>query len=41
MIIVQGENHLGESGITMSFNSHTLNWDIDTIPMKDRDTAIY
>jgi hypothetical protein len=23
----------------MNFNDHTVTWDIDTIPMKDRDTC--
>jgi hypothetical protein len=30
---------LGELGIIMNFNNHTVNWDTDTIPMKDRDTC--
>jgi hypothetical protein len=30
---------LGEIGIIMSFNDHTVTWDTDTIPMKDRDTC--
>jgi hypothetical protein len=25
----------------MNFNDHTVTWDTDTIPMKDRDTALY
>jgi hypothetical protein len=29
---------LGELGIIMNFNDHTITWDTDTIPMKDRDT---
>jgi hypothetical protein len=32
---------LGELGIIMNFNDHTVTWDTDTIPMKDRDTAPY
>jgi hypothetical protein len=34
---------LGESGIIMNFNDHTITWDIDNILMKDRDTyaALY
>jgi hypothetical protein len=28
---------LGELGIIMNFNDHTVTWDTDTIPMKDRD----
>jgi hypothetical protein len=31
---------LGELGIIMNFNDHTVTWDTDTIPMKDRDTCI-
>jgi hypothetical protein len=31
----------GELGIIMNVNNHTVTWDTDTIPMKDRDTAIY
>jgi hypothetical protein len=30
---------LGELGIIMNFNEHTVTWDTDTIPMKDRDTS--
>jgi hypothetical protein len=30
---------LGELGIIMKFNDHTVTWDTDTIPMKDRDTG--
>jgi hypothetical protein len=41
MIIVQGKDLLGELGIIMNFNDHTVTWDTDTIPMKDRDTALY
>jgi hypothetical protein len=29
---------LGELGIIMNFNDHTVTWDTDTIPMKDRGT---
>jgi hypothetical protein len=29
---------LGELGIIMNFNDHTVTWDTDNIPMKDRDT---
>jgi xylose isomerase len=32
---------LGELGIIMNLNDHTVTWDTDTIPMKDRDTALY
>jgi hypothetical protein len=30
---------LGELGIIMNFNDHTVTWYTDTIPMKDRDTC--
>jgi hypothetical protein len=30
---------LGELGIIMNFNDHTVTWDTDTIPMKDRDAC--
>jgi hypothetical protein len=39
MIIGQGEDFLGESGIIMNFNDQTVTWDTDTIPMKDRDAC--
>jgi hypothetical protein len=29
---------LVELGIIMNFNDHTVTWDTDTIPMKDRGT---
>jgi hypothetical protein len=29
---------LGELGIIMNFNDHTVTWDANSIPMKDRDT---
>jgi hypothetical protein len=29
---------LGELGIIMNFNDHTVIWDTDTIPMEDRCT---
>jgi hypothetical protein len=29
---------LGELGIILNFNNHTVTWDTDTIPMKDRGT---
>jgi hypothetical protein len=38
MIIGQGRDLLGESGIIINFNDHTVTWYTDTIPMKDRDT---
>jgi hypothetical protein len=28
---------LGELSIIMNFNDHTVTWDTDTIPIKDRD----
>jgi hypothetical protein len=30
---------LGELGIIMNFNDHTVTWDTNTIPMKDRGTC--
>jgi hypothetical protein len=41
MIIGQGRDLLGELGIIINFNDHTVTWDTDTIPMKDRDTEFY
>jgi hypothetical protein len=41
MIIVQGKDLLGELGIIMNFNDHTVTWDTDTIPMRDIDTTLY
>jgi hypothetical protein len=37
MIIVQRRDLLGELGIIMNLNDHTITWDTDTIPMKDMD----
>jgi hypothetical protein len=39
--MIMGRDLLGESGIIMIFNDHTVTWDTDTIPMKDIDTALY
>jgi hypothetical protein len=39
--MIMGRDLLGESGIIIIFNDHTVTWDTDTIPMKDRNTAIY
>jgi xylose isomerase len=39
--MIMGRDLLGELGISMNFNDHTVTWDTDTIPMKDRDTALY
>jgi hypothetical protein len=39
MIIGQGGDILGELGIIMKFNDHTITWDTDTIPMKDKDAC--
>jgi hypothetical protein len=33
------QNLLGDLGIIMNFNDHTVTWDTDTIPMKDRDAC--
>jgi hypothetical protein len=41
MIMGQGRDFLGELGIIMNFNDQMVTWDTDTIPMKDRDTALY
>jgi hypothetical protein len=30
---------LGELGIIMNFNDHTVTWDTDTIPMKHKDNS--
>jgi hypothetical protein len=30
---------LGELRIIMNFNDHTVTWNTDTIPMKDRNTG--
>jgi hypothetical protein len=37
--MIMGRDLLGESGTIMNFNDHTVTWDTDTIPMKDRDTS--
>jgi hypothetical protein len=37
MIIDQERDLLGELGIIMNFNDHTVTWDTDTIP----NTALY
>jgi hypothetical protein len=39
--MIMGRDLLGELGIIMNFNDHTVTWDTDTIPMKDRDIALY
>jgi hypothetical protein len=36
--MIMGRDLLEELGIIMNFNDHTVTWDTDTIPMKDRDT---
>jgi hypothetical protein len=41
MIIGEEIDLLGELGVIMNFNDHTVTWYTDTIPMKDRDTALY
>jgi hypothetical protein len=33
-----GRYILGELGIIMNFNHHTVTWDTDTFPIKDRGT---
>jgi hypothetical protein len=37
--MIMGRYLLGELGIIMIFNDHTVTWDTDTIPMKGRDTC--
>jgi hypothetical protein len=37
--MIMGRDLLGELGIIMNFNDHTVTWDTDTIPMKDRDNS--
>jgi hypothetical protein len=36
--MIIGQYLLGESRIILNFNDHTVTWDTDTIPMKDRGT---
>jgi hypothetical protein len=36
--MIIGRDLLGESDIIMNFNDHTVTWDTDTIPMKDKGT---
>ena len=36
--MIIGQGLLGELGIILNFNDHTITWDTDTIPMKDRGT---
>jgi hypothetical protein len=35
--MIMGRDLLGELGIIMNFNDHTVTCDTDTIPMKDRN----
>jgi hypothetical protein len=37
--MVMNRNLLGEIGIIMNFNDHTVTWDTDTIPMKHKDNS--
>jgi hypothetical protein len=39
--MIIGRDLLGELDIIMNFSDHTVTWDNDTIPMKDRVTALY
>jgi hypothetical protein len=39
--MIMGRDLLGESGIIMNFNDHTVTWYTDTIPIEDRDTTPY
>jgi hypothetical protein len=41
MIMGINRDLLGELGIIMIFNDHSITWDTDTIPMKDRDIKLY
>jgi hypothetical protein len=41
MIIGNVARILGALGIIIKFNDHTVTWDADTIPMKDRDTELF
>jgi hypothetical protein len=36
-LLATNRDILGELGIIMNFNDHTVTWNTDTIPMKDRD----
>ena len=36
--MIIGRDLLGELGIILNFNDHTVTWDTGTIPMKDRGT---
>jgi hypothetical protein len=36
--MIIGRDLLGELGIILNFNDHTVIWDTDTIPMKDKGT---
>jgi hypothetical protein len=37
--MIVGQDLLSELGIIMNFNDHTVTWETDNIPMKDRDTC--
>jgi xylose isomerase len=37
--LATNQDLLGELGMIMNFNDHTVTWDTDTIPMKDRETS--
>jgi hypothetical protein len=39
--MIMGRDLLGELDIIMNFNDHTVTWDTDTIPMKDKATILY
>jgi hypothetical protein len=40
-LMAMKQHIVGELGVIMNFNDHTVTWDTDTIPIKDRDTALY
>jgi hypothetical protein len=37
--MIMGRDPLGELGMIMNFNHHTVTWDTDTSTMKDRDKS--
>jgi hypothetical protein len=39
--VTMDRNLLGNLGIFMNFIDQTITWDTDTIPIKDRDKALY
>jgi hypothetical protein len=39
--MIMGQDLLGELGIIMNFNDHTVTWDTDITTMKVRDVVLY